>query len=497
LRKLAVFAGGFTLEGLAAQNGDADISQIEQFDLVTQLVDKSLVMVDEQEDSRRFKILETIRQYGIQKLVAADELDDTRRAHLDYYLELAEQNDPELRGARQLGSLATLDSEHDNLRSALRWSITKRKSDLALRLVAALGWYWFMRGFWNESAEWLTQCLTLDTDEFPSLKAKAIYRAGGLDIIRGKLTGKQEMVEDALEICLEHNSLEGIAWCLNLIGQFGTWGQLDVDKSEEFLNESIQVFNQLDDRWGVAWSTRYLGQIQDIKGDYEQCISFQLKAIETFEMIGDNWNSAHSLYLIGMSYLTYQDYDEARLSLVRGLEKCQLVEDKVMAAHALRGLGMLALQQNQLDEAYKQFEVALVALQKIGDLNCASRVLQGQGEMYIKLGDYPASAAKLRMSLAGFQELGTEFPICTVLAKFALLADALGDYRTAALLLAFIEKTLGESYVEIPAFKEEHQTLVASARDKLGSESFQRLWTEGESLSLDSAIEIAMALQAD
>jgi non-specific serine/threonine protein kinase len=497
LCRLSVYSGGFTFEALAAQYEEDGVLQVELFDLVTQLVDKSLVLVDEREDSQRYKILETIRQYGIQKLVEMGELDNKRLAHLAFYLELAEPHDSDLRGAQQLASLAVLDAEHDNLRSALRWSINQGRADLALRLVGTLGWYWFMRGFWNESSEWVTRCLSLDTDAFPLMKAKAIYRAGGLDIIRGKLTGKQELVNEALQICRDENSLEGIAWCLNLLGQCGTWGELEADTAEEYLNESIQVFNEIGDQWGVAWSTRYLGQIQDIKGDYEQCIDLQLRAIDIFAMIGDIWNMAHSLYLIGVSYLIYRDYKNARWALESSLEKCQIVQDKVMAAHALRVLGLLALEQDQLDEADKHFRVALVGLQKIGDLNCASRVQQGQGEVYLLRNDFTKSAEKLRQSLEGFQELGTEMPICTVLAKVALLADRVGDNRTAALLLGFVDKNLIEGYLDVPAFKEEHELLVMSARKNLGSELFQQLWIEGKGLKLESAVQLAMEMQVD
>ena len=191
----------------------------------------------------------------------------------------------------------------------------------------------------------------------------------------------------------------------------------------------------------------------------------------------------------------YQRYEEARWAYEQSLEKCQLVEDSVMAAHAIRGLAMIALQRGEFDKAEYLFHDALEGLQKIGDLNCASRVLQGQGELYRIQGDYVSSAAKLRSSLSGFQELGTEIPTCTVLEKFALLADTVGDYRNAIILLAFVDKIIGDLFKDAPTFKEEHQHITASGREHLGNDKFQQLWIEGKDLNLDSAIDLAMGLQ--
>lgn len=497
LRRLAVFSGGWTLESAENVIKLAPEDERTLFDLLSQLVDKSLVLVDEGENIRRYWFLETVRQYGINKLKQEGEIRQARQDHLDYFLKLAEHTDEGLRTEQQTNCLAVLDAEHDNLRAALRWSLNEQSPELAFRIVAALGWYWFMRGFWYESSEWMYQCLALEAESAPLIRARAIYKAGGLDIIRGRVAGRVELVEEALQVCRDEGYQEGIAWCLNLLGQVGTWGQAEADISEKYLSESIEIFNQIGNKWGAAWSTRYLGQIVEISGDFDKSIQLQKEALASFDQVGDNWNCAHSLYLMGGSYFLSGHHDEARLAYEESLEKCKLVEDRVMEAHAVRGLAVLALQLGELDEAEQRFSEALEALQKIGDENCSARVLQGQGELYLVQGEYVTSAEKFRDSLSYFQALGNEIPICTVLIKVAALAETIGNYQDAVRLLAYAEKKAGDLIVTTPAINEEHQQLVTAARASLGRDKFNLHWFEGEQMKLDTAVDIAMDLKVD
>jgi predicted ATPase len=157
LRRLAVFSGGWTLEAAEKVAKFGKEAEGEVLDLLSQLVDKSLVLVEEGEHAVRYGLLETVRQYGINKVSEAGEIEDVRRRHMNYFVQLAEAADDGLRDARQIDSIEVLENEHDNLRRALRWSIDSGEADCAFRLVGALGWFWFMRGYWKESWIWMTQ----------------------------------------------------------------------------------------------------------------------------------------------------------------------------------------------------------------------------------------------------------------------------------------------------------------------------------------------------
>jgi tetratricopeptide (TPR) repeat protein len=462
------------------------------FDLLSQLVDKSLVLIEDHEHAVRYGMLETVRQYGMNKLSEEGEIEAIRQQHANYFVELAEEVDPGLRDERQIRCLEILDAEHDNLRGALRRSINKGNADLAFRLVSALGWFWFMRGYWKESWNWLHQSLDMSTDAKPILRAKAAYKAGGLEIIRGKTARTTELVEEALQICREKDDKEGVAWCLNLLGQTGTWGHKDIDEAENNLSESCDIFKKIEDKWGQAWSLRYLGQVAGIKGDYERSIELKQDALNRFEEIGDIWNSAHSLYDMGISMNLHGDFQEAGWAFKQSLEKCELVEDKVMAAHAIRGLGFLALQEDSLDQAEQLSQDALEALQKIGDDNCAAHTMRYLGEIARRRGDFTQASDYLYKSLMILQELGNEHPIVITLERFAALAGSLGDDAKAAKLLAAINEHVEDSFRPYATLLRDHNELISSTQMKLGNEEFEQLWAEGVKMELNDAIALAV-----
>ena len=155
LRRLSVFAGGFALEAAAAVGMREDGDEIETVDVLARLVDKSLVTVDQHAADLRYRLLETVRQYGREKLLGAGEADEAQRRHRDYFLALAERAEPELHRASQTMWLDRLEIEHDNLRAALEWSLGLEGDETGLRLAAALAPYWHARGYLSEGREWL------------------------------------------------------------------------------------------------------------------------------------------------------------------------------------------------------------------------------------------------------------------------------------------------------------------------------------------------------
>lgn len=493
LRRLSVFSGGWTLEAAETVAQFDDDTKGEVLELLSQLVDKSLVLVEEQTHAVRYGMLETVRQYGKNKLNESGEIETVRERHMEYFVQLAEDADEGMRDSRQIGSIEVLENEHDNLRGALRWSIDNGEADWAYRLVGALGWFWFIRGYWKDAWIWLEQSLALNMDSDPLLRAKATYRAGGLEIIRGKLTGTTELVEEALVTCWENDDAEGTAWCLNLLGQAGTWGYKDYDEAAAHLSESIELFSMLENEWGVAWSLRYLGQINEARGDYEGGILKQKDGLQRFEDIGDVWNSAHSLYLMGGSMYQHGDFEGARWAYEQSLVKCEIVEDKVMEAHALKGLAQLAIQRNDLKQAEKLSRDALEDLQKIGDEHCAAGAMRDLGDIALRRGNFKRATMYFRESLLGYETLGNEIPIALTIQRFAALAESTGREEEAARLLAAVDAHIREdAWQSFPIFKSEHERLVASTRKNIGNQTFKQFWVEGAEMSLEKAVAYAM-----
>jgi predicted ATPase/DNA-binding SARP family transcriptional activator len=492
LRRLSVFSGGWTLKAAEKVASFGQVEEKDVLDLLSQLVDKSLVLVEEWGNRVRYGMLETVRQYGAHMLSEEDEVKETRQRHANFFVQLAESADEDLRDARQIESLKLLDVEHDNLRAALRWAMDQSDADLALRLVGALGWFWFMRGHWKESWQWMRKALDLSTGTNPVIRAKAICRAGGLEIIRGNMVGTVELVDEAMDICRQSEDEEGLAWSLNLMGQAKTWFDKDMDEAIPYLSESVELFRNLGNDWGVAFGLRYIGQMVEYLGEYERGINIQKEGVSIFERVGDAWNEAHSLFLLGGSAGRNNDIKLAEWAYEQVLEKCSLIEDKVMRAHALRGLGQLALQKDDREHMEEIYLEALESLQKIGDENCIASVLRGLGEVAQRKGNFTKAARLLGQSLRTYERLGLDDYIVWLIERFAALALETGKVERASKLLG-ASKNLGVNQGILPPhYKEELTELTTSAREKVGSQDFERLFEEGAAMNLQDAAAYAM-----
>ena len=492
LRRLAVFSGGWNLKAAEQVVSFGELTQQEVLDLLCNLVDKSLVLVEDQGTSMRYGMLETVRQYGLRMLSEEGEFEESRQRHATFFVQLAEQADEGLRDARQVESLDVLDTEHDNLRGALRWATDNNKKDLGFRLVGALGWYWFMRGHWQESWRWFHKVNNLESGSNPLIRAKAICRAVGLEIIRGNMIGTVELVEEAIDICREAGDEEGLAWSLNLMGQAKTWFSEEDDKAIPYLSESAERFSGLGNDWGIAFALRYIGQMVEMQGEYERGINLQKEGIAIFERLGDSWNQAHSLFLLGGSATRNYDYQLAEWAFDQCLEKCSFIEDKVMEAHALRGLGQLALQKDDRKHMEEIYLEALEALQKIGDENCVASVLRGLGEVAQRKRDYSKAAKLLGRSLLTYEKLGLDDYVIFLIDRFAALAEATGKGERAARLLG-ASKALGINPGLSPLhYREERTKLTALIRELVGDCDFEKLFEEGAAMNLEDATAYAL-----
>ncbi len=182
LRRLAVFAGGWTLGAVEAVCGGDGIEGLAVFDLLTQLVFKSLVIMDEQVGDVRYRLLETVRQYGRDRLLESEETVPVRGRHLVWYRDLAEQAETELMGAGQAAWLDRLEAEHANIRAALEWATGGREVEVGLRLAGAVWRFWFVRGYFAEGRARLQALLAKGAEVPPAVRAKALKAAGNLAV---------------------------------------------------------------------------------------------------------------------------------------------------------------------------------------------------------------------------------------------------------------------------------------------------------------------------
>jgi len=294
LHRLSVFAGGCTLDAAEIVCSGKSIQGHEVLDLLAQLADKSLVVVETQSGEARYRLLETVRQYGRDRLEETEEAADVRRRHLDWYLGLAERAEPELRGPAQGIWLKRLETEHDNLRAALEW--TKVETDCAeagLRLAGALYRFWFLHGHWSEGRGWLEGALSATNDPAVPALPKALRGAAQLAWRQGDDGRATALAEKGLAVSRELGDREEIAWHHLALGTAVL--QSDTGRAKALFENSLALSGELGDKWRVSMALAQLGFVARYEGDYEQAAAHYEKSHALSREVGDQWLIAHAL----------------------------------------------------------------------------------------------------------------------------------------------------------------------------------------------------------
>ena len=234
LRRLSVFAGGFTLDAVAAVCADAPLQQIELLDLLAKLVDKSLVVTERRGAGTRYRQLETVRQFGQENLDHAGEAAQLAAAHCAYFLAVAESHNPERATGVVIEQPKLLDREHDNLRAALRWSCA-HEPETALRLAASLWRFWFLRGHAVEGARWVERALAVAPDPTRP-RAAALIGLTGLDSRQGRGDRHRALGAEALAIMRQIGEPDEVVMA-RLIETSLAWSTFDLDEAEQMAAE--------------------------------------------------------------------------------------------------------------------------------------------------------------------------------------------------------------------------------------------------------------------
>ncbi len=234
-----MFAGGWPFEAAEAVCAGGGVEAADILDLLTQLVDKSLVIAETQGGEALYRLLETVRQYGAEKLQNAGEAAEARRRHRDWFVALAEQAEPELYGPKQRMWYPKLEMEHDNFRTAFEWTMTQVDGrQEGLRLAVALNVFFRRHGHWSEGHQWLEEGLKLSNDAAPSTRAKAFAAAVALAWRAGKHERAIALAEEGLAFCREVGDRENGALCLIGLGNVAMQ-QGDYERAKRLDEESL------------------------------------------------------------------------------------------------------------------------------------------------------------------------------------------------------------------------------------------------------------------
>jgi predicted ATPase/class 3 adenylate cyclase len=324
LRRLSVFAGGWTLEAAEAVCTSKDLEAWEVLDLLTTLVEKSLVVYEEQ-DEPRYRLLETVRQYARDRLLEAGEGEAVRQRHLRFFLRWAEEVEPKLR-SEQVAWLERLEKEHDNLRTALEWCNTgENGGEARLRLASAMFGFWWMRGHLSEGREQFADALSGTEVLGPTAaRATALNLAGRLLRLFGDYAAARALHEEALAISRTLVDMKGIASSLDQLGTVAHY-EGNYGSARLLLEEGLSIWRELGDRQGIAGSLLSLGTLAYLQGDYGPARALLEESLAFFREVNNKGNVAYLLNFLGNvaraegNYPLARSFYEEDLALVREL----------------------------------------------------------------------------------------------------------------------------------------------------------------------------------
>jgi predicted ATPase len=367
-RRLAVFAGGWTLDmAEAVCNADGAL-QDKIFVNLEILLDNSLIRsVEAAHGEPRFSMLQTVREYAWQRLVESGEAAQVQRWHAESFLALTEQANLHVRTINQREWLDRLETEYDNLRAAHEWFGTQpdRIPD-DLRLAGVMFLFWFSRGRWTEGRQWIDQALRRPLP-------------GGMSPQRAQVLN-----------------------CAALLAV----QQGDSAKVNACLNESIPYTRQFGDRLNLAYALSILGLDAQTQGDLSRARALHAESIALFRALKDQWGLGFALYLDGMAAYWQGDYAAVRAAYEESIISFQTVGDKWRAAGPLGRLGDLAMRQGNIAEARRLYTDSLALFREAKDKSGIATVLTPLGTLALKEGDLDLAAAYYRESLSLSQELG-------------------------------------------------------------------------------------------
>jgi predicted ATPase len=376
-RRLSVFVGGCTLEGAEAvcdTKGDLDMDLL---DAMSSMVDKSLAQqVEQAQGESRFVMLETIREYALEKLEASGEEAVTKRAHAAYCLVLAEEQATEQTGAEGTGWLERFALEQGNFRAGLDWLTQTGDADWGLRLGAALFRFWEMREYFAEGRDRLAKLLNLPGAAAPTkARARALFAAGVLAVEQGDYSSSEALVRESLEIARQSGDKQGAAVSLNSLA-VSARDHGDVAGARSLSEESLALWRESGDQKAVACSLSNLANVVKLQGDYVGARALYAECLSIFRGLEDHAGVAWSLNYQGDVARDQGDPEAARALCEQALAIFREVGDRWGIAGTLADLGTLAREQANYSEARSLYRESIRIFHELDHKRGIARLLE-------------------------------------------------------------------------------------------------------------------------
>jgi tetratricopeptide (TPR) repeat protein len=540
LRRLAVFAGGGTVAAAEQVCAGGTVTAADVLDPLIALVDKSLVVAE----GERYRLLETIRAYGLERLAEAGEEEQIRRAHIGYFLALAERAEPQLRRANQMHWLGLLTDDHDNMHAALRWTIATGDTPTATRLVSALGFYWWLSGRRAEGSDLIAEVLAMPGEAPARLRATALL-IGALnaveshrdhDTVKGWFEEAARLLEGLpaaergyplLRLCLPVKALfdangdqRALPLLESLFDDPDPWARavsrmlrahvlLNVGRRHDEAAADFQIaldgFRAIGERWGAATSVGSMAELASWRGDHTTAAALLAEGMDLITELGTREDLPNLQLRYGMELWLLGEHDRANATLAEAHRLAEQIGHPESQAHAETVRAELARHEAELAQragdpvrAHELLDEARQRLERAASLlpcntvapQFEALVASGAGWLAAIGGDLDAARTRHAAALAKAVASRDAPVIGLILLGVADLAVRTGDPALGATLLGAAAEIRGVPFADHP----DAVRLRADARAALGDPAFTEAHERGHAAGTSSVQELAAPL---
>jgi predicted ATPase/serine/threonine protein kinase len=496
-RRLAVFVGGCTLEAVeAVVNATGDLA-LDVLEGVGSLLDRSLVQQTERESEEpRLMMLETIREFGLERLTASGELERTRAAHAHYFLALAEQAEPALDGPTQARWIARLEQEHDNLRAALEWALEQRTDapaterwELGLRLSVALKEFWLILAHYREARTFLERALAVSEGTRTALRARVLRAIASVAEVQDDIDRIEVAAQHSLALSRELEDICGIAESLGLLAA-AAWLRGKIVEAVSLHEEQVRLLRQVGEPGEVAEALFKLAEHVSTHGEYARGQALFAEALQLFRQAGNElWVGGTLVHSASWLWFTLGDLATMRQRFQEGQALITKVGDRAWSAECFWVAALLALSEGEPERASSLAQESLSIYREKGVPWYSAWSLHILGKIETQRGELPAARRWYQQSLALNQQVGEKWMTPFNLEGLAGVVASQGELRWAAQLWGAAEALREAMDVpRLPVDRVSYEQAVAAARVQLGEDAFASAWSEGRTMTPERAL---------
>jgi predicted ATPase/class 3 adenylate cyclase len=497
---LSVFVDGGPLsaaEALCQERGQADLDVLNT---LSALLDNSLIQSsDEGAEEPRFLMLQTVREFGLERLTASGELERTRVAHAHYFLALAEQAEPELHGPNQALWVVRLEHEHDNLREALEWALEQvrdeqaaERREIGLRLSAALKGFWMILGHYREARSFLERALALSEGTRTSLRARVLRAIASVADCQGDIDRIEVVAKLSLALSRELEDTCGIAESLGSLAA-AAWLRGKIVEAISLHEEQVRLLRQVGEPGEVAEALFPLAEHVSTHGEYARGQALFEEALQLFRQAGNElWVGGTLVHSASWIWFTLGNLETMHQRFQEGQARITKVGDRAWGAECVWVAALLALSEGEPERASSLAQESLNIYREIGDPWYSAWLLHLLGRIETQRGEMPAARTYYQQSLALNRQVGEKWMTPFNLEGLAGVVATQGALRWAAQLWGAAEALREAIDVpRLPVDRVVYEQAVGAARAQLGEEAFASAWQEGWMMKLEQVIDEA------